>query len=262
MSSVAISTPFNISLDFEIAEFHKRLAAYFIDLVLQIIYIIAAQYLMSDVLSWSYIANGGIYIILVGIPVLTYHLCMEIFNNGQSLGKLALGIRVMSLEGGEPHIGQYFIRWIFRVFEWLPMLMLYTSFMRYNFIMQAFLTGLMGLVVVIIIAVNKNSQRFGDLAAGTTVVNTRVKIGLHDTVFQAVQQENYKVKFPDVMRLSDRDINAIKAVLNQTRKSHRFDTAHRVAFKVKEVLKIESDMEVSDFLEKLLEDYNYLATKE
>ena len=262
MSTVAISTPFNISLDFEIAEFHKRLAAYFIDLIIQVVYIIAVQYLMGDVLSYSNIENGGIYIFFVGIPVLLYHLLMEVFNNGQSLGKMAMGIRVMSLEGGEPHLGQYLMRWIFRVFEWLPMLLLYTSWVRYNFVLQAFMTGVLGLIVVLIIAINKNSQRFGDMTAGTTVVNTKVNLGLSDTVFREVTVKDYKVTFPDVMRLSDRDINAIKAVLNQSRKSSRYDTAHRVAYKVKEVLKIDSPLEVTDFLEKLLEDYNYLATKE
>jgi uncharacterized RDD family membrane protein YckC len=337
MSTVAISTPFNISLDFEIAEFHKRLVAYFIDLVIQIVYIIAMQYclpilfdfmdFMKD--TWNnpvyklmmrffivfsqciiiivlvtnkrstYIKaskkiiinavfilfeiiwilclilmlsnnmdkeivtdNGGLYIFFVGIPVLLYHLVMEVLNNGQSLGKMAMGIRVMSLEGGEPHLGQYMMRWIFRVFEWLPMLLLYTSWIRYNFVLQAFMTGVLGLIVVLIVAINKNSQRFGDMTAGTTVVNTKVKLGLSDTVFREVTVKDYKVTFPDVMRLSDRDINAIKAVLNQSQKSNRYDTAHRVAYKVKEVLKIESNLEVTEFLEKLLEDYNYLATKE
>ncbi|MES2775105.1 MAG: RDD family protein [Bacteroidota bacterium] len=267
MSTVAISTPFNISLDFEIAEFHKRLAAYFIDLVIQVVYIIAVQYLMAELFSYSDNGQGGVYVFFVAVPVLLYHLLMEVFNNGQSLGKMAMGIRVMSLEGGEPNIGQYLMRWIFRVFEWLPMLW----FFRYGSagydvyivpFIQAFYTGIMGLVVVLIIAVSKKSQRLGDMTAGTTVVNTKVKLGLSDTVFQEVTVKDYKVTFPDVMRLSDRDINAIKAVLNQSRKSSRYDTAHRVAYKVKEVLKIESNLEVTEFLEKLLEDYNYLATKE
>jgi hypothetical protein len=68
--------------------------------------------------------------------------------------------------------------------------------------------------------------------------------------------------FPEVMRLSDRDINAIKSVVNQLHKTNRFETASRVAYKVKEVLKIDTLMDTTDFLEKLLADYNYLATKE
>ena len=37
---------------------------------------------------------------------------------------------------------------------------------------------------------------------------------------------------------------------------------NRVAYKIKEVLQINTDMHVDQFLEKLLADYNYLATKE
>jgi hypothetical protein len=37
---------------------------------------------------------------------------------------------------------------------------------------------------------------------------------------------------------------------------------NRVSMKIKEVLHINSDMYVDQFLEKLLADYNYLATKE
>ncbi|MEO7310840.1 MAG: RDD family protein [Chitinophagaceae bacterium] len=267
MSTVAISTPFNISLDFEIAEFHKRLGAYFIDLVIQVVYMIAIQYLFIELFQYDKTGYGGVYVFFVAIPVLLYHLVMEVFNNGQSIGKMAMGIRVMSLEGGEPNIGQYLMRWIFRAFEWVPVLWFFRyGSDRYDVYMvplvQAFYTGIMGLVVVLTIAINKRSQRLGDMAAGTTVVNTRVKLGLTDTIFKEVAVKDYKVSFPDVMRLSDRDINAIKAVLNQSRKSGRYDTAHRVSYKVKEVLKIDSNLEVTDFLEKLLEDYNYLATKE
>ena len=83
-----------------------------------------------------------------------------------------------------------------------------------------------------------------------------------DTVFMQVNKTDYKVLFPQVMRLSDRDINTIKGVLTQAGKSNNYDMCNRVAMKIKDVLNINSDMHVDQFLEKLLEDYNYLATKE
>ena len=64
------------------------------------------------------------------------------------------------------------------------------------------------------------------------------------------------------MRLSDRDINTIKGVVTQANKSGNYEMCNRVAMKVKDVLKINTDMHPDQFLEKLLEDYNYLATKE
>lgn len=262
MSSIAISTPLNVSLNFEIAPFHKRLFAYLIDFVIQLSYIIGMQYVLGDILTFRDVVNGGAYIFIVGIPVLLYHLFMEVLNNGQSLGKQWMNIRVMSLEGGEAHIGQYLTRWIFRVFEWMPMLLLYTSYYRFNFFAQAIFTGVFGLIAVIVIAISKNGQRLGDIAARTVVISTKINLGLKDTLFKEIQLADYSVTFPQVMQLSDRDINAIKSVIHQTLKTRRVETANRVANKIKQVLKIETEMEIIDFLEKLLEDYNYLATKE
>ena len=77
-----------------------------------------------------------------------------------------------------------------------------------------------------------------------------------------ILQPDYHVKFPEVLKLTDRDINTIKNVVTHFYKTHNADTSGRVAHKVQEVLKISTDMYAIDFLEKLLADYNYLATKE
>ena len=114
---------------------------------------------------------------------------------------------------------------------------------------------------MIIIAVAKKNQRLGDLAANTVVVNTKSVFSVTDTVFMDIQQENYVVKYPEVLKLSDRDINTIKNVINLFYKNHNTHTCMRVAYKVQEVLKITTDLYAIDFLEKLLADYNYLATK-
>ena len=94
------------------------------------------------------------------------------------------------------------------------------------------------------------------------MVETRSNLTVHDTIFMQVAETNYQVKFPEVMRLSDRDINTIKNVLNQTAKTNQYDMCNRVAFKVQSVLKVSTDMYAIDFLEKIMEDYNYLSTRE
>ena len=262
MSIIKIETAFNIELEFEIAAFHKRLSAYIIDFIILLIYLAGMKYLFYEVLQMRQNRNIGLDILIISLPMLLYSLVAEVTMNGQTIGKRLMAIRVISLDGGEPALGQYILRWITKFFEW-PFLFGYVFLPDYSAVfIYAFMTGILGIGVVIIITVSTNSQRLGDLAAGTVVVNTKSDMGIHDTVFIDVAPENYAVMFPQVMRLNDNDINTIKTVLTQGKKRRNNDMMVRVQIKVKEVLNIESSLEPAPFLEKLLEDYNYLATRE
>ncbi|HUS02151.1 MAG TPA: RDD family protein [Chitinophagaceae bacterium] len=265
MSIIQISTPFNIDLEFEIAEFHKRLFAYLIDFFILLIYLVIMKNLyygrFENLSRGNIESHIGIDILSISLPMLLYSLVSELLMHGQSIGKKIMKIRVISLEGGEPTLGQYLIRWMFRAWEW-PFLFGYVFFSTGSLIAYTLITGFFGIIVVIIIGVSKKSQRLGDLAANTAVVNTKSKLSVHDTVFMEISQPDYQVKFPEVLKLTDRDINTIKNVVNHFYKIHNADTAVRVARKVQDVLKVSTDMYAIDFLEKLLADYNYLATKE
>lgn len=263
MPLIQINTAFNIDLEFEIAEFHKRLLAYLIDFALLIIYLWAMKALLYQGFGLEEYgeANTGLDILVISLPMFFYSLLCELWMNGQTIGKKIMGIRVISLDGGEPTLGQYIIRWITKFYEW-PFLFGYIAFSSASVIAYTFVTGFLGIVVVIIIAVTTRNQRLGDLAAGTVVVNTKTKLTIDDTIFIDVKKPDYKVTFPDVMRLSDRDINTIKSVVTQASKTGNYDMCNRVAMKVREVLKIQTDLYPEQFLEKLLEDYNYLATRE
>jgi uncharacterized RDD family membrane protein YckC len=261
MAIIEINTVFNIDLEFEIAPFHKRLMAYIIDFVLLIIYLYSVKYFLYAALDISMNDNMGLDILVISLPMLLYSLLTELWMNGQTIGKKLMNIRVISLDGGEPTLGQYILRWITKFFEW-PFLfgyILLTTGTLYSYI---FVTGFFGVAVVIIIAVSKKSQRLGDLAAATVLVATKTDLTVDDTVFINMDNSNYVVTFPEVMRLSDNDINTIKSVLTQDKKRNNHDVSTRVEYKIKEVLKVHSHLSSIDFLEKLLEDYNYLATKE
>jgi uncharacterized RDD family membrane protein YckC len=258
MALIEIATPFNIDIEFETAEFSKRFFAYMVDFSLLIIYwIIISNLFFND----GYVNAGsiGFLIILSILPMLFYSFITELLMNGQTIGKKIFKIKVVSLDGNEPTLGQYITRWFMRFYEW--------GFILFLFFWQKFGTALLvlipgGIVCVIIIAATKNSQRLGDIIAGTVVVNTKSKLTVHDTIFMNIVQPDYKVSFPQALRLSDRDINTIKNVITQTQKNNNYDMCNRVATKVKDVLNISTNMYAIDFLEKIIADYNYLATKE
>jgi uncharacterized RDD family membrane protein YckC len=263
MPAIQISTPFNLSLDFEVAPLHKRILAYLVDLLILVVYswgIRKFMYSFFDIpINTFWGTNFGYDIAVVSIPMLLYALVCELSMHGQTLGKKVLGIRVMSIEGGEPTVSQYLLRWATRFFEW-PLVF---GFVLPNFylVFQLFFVGFFGVFVVVIIAVTKSNQRLGDLGAGTVVVDTRIKTHLHETVFVEISQKDYMVQFPEVMKLTDRDINTIKSILDVASRKADYKLASSAADKIKNHLKIQSNLSPFDFLEKVLMDYNFISTK-
>jgi uncharacterized RDD family membrane protein YckC len=261
MQTVEINTAFNVGLKFEYAIFYKRILAYAIDFAILIFYLYFMKFFLYTGLNLNEINNEGLDIILISLPMLFYSLICELLMNGQTIGKKILKIRVISLEGGEPTLGQFILRWITKFFEW-PFLFGYIALSYENVVSYIFITAFFAVPVVILVLSTKKKQRLGDLAAGTTVIQTKTELSLNDTIFINVVNENYIVTFPEVMKLSDNDINTINTILNNNNRNTNYDLCQRVEYKVKDVLQIKSNLYGVAFLRKLMEDYNYLATKE
>jgi uncharacterized RDD family membrane protein YckC len=248
MEKIHIPTGFNIELEFETPEFHKRLFAWFVDLFILFTYYLMVKTVLSNIAAnhpgtsanedLPFIYNlSAVYLVLYA-PILLYHLVCELTLNGQSIGKKLLGIKVISENGGRPALHQYLIRWLLRPVDF--------SFF-----------GLPGLLTVVN---SKKNQRLGDIAAGTLVIKTKMETDINDTVFLELS-DTYKPRFKEVMRLSDRDMNVIKGVLNNCKKYNNFDVAARTSEKVRTLLNIEDDEEPIEFLETLLKDYNYFSNQ-
>jgi hypothetical protein len=113
---------------------------------------------------------------------------------------------------------------------------------------------------VVLIISSRKGQRIGDILAHTILIRTNARTSIEETVFQEVA-DNYTPAFPQIMQLSDKDINAVKSILETARKKGDFQMAATASEKIKAHLRIDSSMSPFDFLEVLLKDYNYLSTK-
>jgi len=266
MSVVTVTTPFNIDLEFHTAGFTRRVYAWILDLIFICVYNYVIQFFILSPLGYDSKGAVVIFFLFTALPCFLYNLLCEIFFNGQSVGKRLAGIKVISRDGNEATLSQYITRWLLGLGNYimfiLPYLVEYTIVMPIYMIYMLMVIGFFYLPDVICIAISAKSQRLGDLAAGTVVIDQRLKINLDDTIYLEIEDNGYVAKFPQVMRLTDRDINGIRNLLVVKRADKdAANYAEQIANRIKEVLTIESDMEPHDFLHQLLQDYNYLTRK-
>ncbi|HXB08763.1 MAG TPA: RDD family protein [Puia sp.] len=253
MLPVKLDTGFNIEVEFMIPSFFKRFLAWMIDLAIMLAYYLIGGRLLNRALGP---AENFVWIwVLFALPVLFYHLLCEVFLNGQSIGKKATRIKVISADGGEPSLSQYLIRWMFRLAD-LPWWILgVVSVGALPWWCSIFLFA--GLAAIL---TTRHTQRIGDLVAGTILIDTRNNTSWEDTVFTELS-DDYKPRYPQVMQLSDKDINTLKSIISSVSKSGDYDLSMRISERIRSKLDIYSDQDSLDFLETLLKDYNYYSTR-
>ena len=269
MSVVRIATSFNIDLEFTLAPFHKRLIAWALDLVLQVVYlIIAFRFLkwltlrMDNTIDNAY--NAWAVELLLLLPFLLYHPVCEISMNGQSVGKKLMHLRVVHENGSRPSIGQVIIRWLIRTSDYtLLTILLYAPYAIMFGASYFYAVGgafLLLVVDVILVNNNKKAQRLGDVLAHTMLISTRQQGTFEETIFTDVDAA-YQPQFPQVMQLSDRDINSLKSILATARKRKDQQLAQAAAHKIQTHLHLTTTLPPFDFLEVLLKDYNHLSAQ-
>ena len=253
MLLVKLDTGFNIEVEFALSPFHRRFFAWLIDVTIQGTYLYLGAKILNALvkIDWDEQLWG---VVLYMLPFIFYHLISEIMMNGQSLGKMAMQIKVMTIQGGEPSISQYLIRWLFRIIDFPILLFLGTLSGYSTWWVVVFLFA--GLICVI---ATPKSQRVGDLVAGTILIDLKKRASWQDTVFTEVES-TYQPRYPQVMQLSDRDINTLKNIIETVKKRNDYDLSLKIAYRIQSKLKMNSDQDSLEFLQTLLKDYNYYST--
>ena len=219
------------------ASLGERIIAQIIDSFLIICYLVGVSLLIAKFSSF-HSSNDFFFLIAVYLPALFYHFLMELFNHGQSVGKMVMRIRVVKKDGTTPGIGDFFMRWLLQLVD----------------------LGFSG-VGALVILISKNSQRLGDLAAGTMVIqlNDYRKIQVSLDEFSYLDRK-YKPVYPQAEDLSLNQLDVIQRTLNSEYGYERDRRIASLAEKVRTHLNI-SDTNTADekFLYTIIRDYQHFT---
>ncbi|MEL7155631.1 MAG: RDD family protein [Actinomycetota bacterium] len=148
---ITVVTPEGVVLEFRAAGVASRMMAVALDLAIQYVLIIVMALVGAFLAAFSptvalVFVVVGFFLVFWGYPAV-----LETFWGGRTVGKRVFGLRVLTIEGGPVGFRQAAIRALLSLVDfWLPA------------------PG--GVVALVAALTTKNSQRLGDLAAGTIVV--------------------------------------------------------------------------------------------
>ena len=233
--SLQIETAQNVGVDYEVASIGDRILAQFLDYGVRFIWAMAVLATTAVFSAWR-MAENWIMMGLIMLPAMLYSLLCEYFLDGQTVGKMALKIKVIKLDGSKATLSSYLLRWLLSIID---------------------VSIFSGLVAIITIAFNGKGQRLGDIAAGTTVVKTQPTVKL-EHILTADLSSDYQPTYAGVTNLTDKDIRTLRKVL-ATNNEKLMDEAMG---KIEELLGVNSLETASVFLSTVINDYNFYTNAE
>ncbi len=245
MQTIDIRTTQNVTIEYEMAGLGERVLAQIIDLI-----VVGGVYLLFFLLfftamrgNWAEMDQRIYFFVLPFCFFVLYHFFFELLSHGQSLGKKALSIQVVRLDGEDPSPSDYLLRALLHFAD---------------------LLGTVGILGALLIGSSPKRQRLGDMTAGTTVikVKTSERFSLED-ILRISSLEDYEPKYPAVRRFSEEDMllikNAIARYQRYPNKAHAQvikALAHRLATLLEVPFPLHNETE---FLKTLIRDYIVLT---
>ena len=236
MQTISVRTTQNVAIHYPVASVGDRILAHLLDRIILIIYIVVVVALFINVnmeVIW-------IWFVMLVLPWFLFSMLFEIFMNGQTPGKRVLNIQVVRLDGTQPSVGDYVLRWIFGFVDFYI---------------------LSGALAVIIIAANGRGQRLGDIVAGTTVVKLIAQREITANEIFITPENTYVPTFPQVIQLDSRDIELIQRAIEASRNHGNLQPVLMVTEKIKTLLGIQTDLAPLQFLYTVVKDFNHLTSR-
>lgn len=233
---ITVRTPEGVDLELTLAGAGSRMAAAVIDGIAQIAVVLVALVVLAGL---GAAVGEDAALLLLGIASLTitviiigYYVLFEVLAGGRTPGKMAMGIRVVSTEGGPVTLSGSMVRNLIRIVDFLP--------------------SFYGVGLISVLATGKN-QRLGDLAARTVVVRDRQsEVGdLVDLTVEPVAAARW-----DVSAVTSDEVALVRRYLSRRRSltpDRRDQIAGQIAGKLRpKVGGVEGVLSDEEFLERLL----------
>ena len=244
MKTIDIITSHNVGIDYEAATVMNRGVASFLDLLVMLAYYLIVFFisLAFGLETWDFSMATVIFYILM-LPVFFYSVFLEYLLKGQTVGKLAMGIRVIKLNGENATLSDYAMRWAFRIIDfWISA----------------------GSVAAIFIASTEKGQRLGDILAQTAIVkNKPEQVYSIKDILSIMDRSKHEPTYMGVAKFTDEDMilikNAISRVQKYPNEPHK-QLVRELATKAAQELKLAEVPEKKlTFLKTLLQDYIVLT---
>ncbi|GAB3499421.1 RDD family protein [Amycolatopsis cihanbeyliensis] len=145
-----------VVLDLRVARLASRCLAFCLDVLLQAALLLGVLLLLNSVGGVDGTLLTVIMLVLVVLVVVGYPTIAETLSRGRTLGKLALGLRVVRDDGGPVRLRHALTRALAAFF------------------VDFWALGLLGAVAFVVSFCSKDGKRVGDFLAGTLVVRERV----------------------------------------------------------------------------------------
>jgi uncharacterized RDD family membrane protein YckC len=202
MKTIELTTTQQVTIEYQLARLQERIFAYVLDwlVLLALLWVLT---IFGAIMQLYYFFGGFLMLVMF----FSYHFLCEWLMNGQSLGKKAMGIRVVKLNGREATLSDYLLRVSFHLIDTL-----------FSF----------GLVATIFITSSNRNQRLGDITANTAVIRTRPdqQFSLKD-ILKINDLSDYEPTYPQVSQFSEQDMLLVKNAI--ARRARFGNAAHRTA---------------------------------
>lgn len=231
MSQINVETVHNVRINYVPARTGDRMIAELLDF-----FVLGAYFLIMSRISHNPIGGEATLIsnYIVFMPMMFYHLIMEYFFDGQTLGKMAMKLQVIKTDGSEPGFVHFFIRWVFRLLE------IFATF---------------GSVALLTTIINGKGQRLGDLTAGTALVSREKTSGFLD---QIDSDKDHQLTYESVSELTEKEIALIRKALYHYNYSDSHPMLQELNYHIMQKLKeTNGTTPPRENLETILKDYNF-----